>query len=129
MEQKHGQQQQTHHHILHNKTILAVGGALLFLTVVTVWVAGVDLGAMNFVVAMAVTALLIVAGAFFWPPSYTSEARLLVRAGRDAPMAKALMIPASIGQDRSHGCIRMRDHDLRTLYRLIARDAQVEIVP
>ena len=26
----------------------------------------------TFVVALAVTALLIVAGAFFWPPSYTS---------------------------------------------------------
>ena len=37
--------------------------------------------------------------------------------------------PASIGQDRSHGCIRMRDHDLEALYRLIARDVLVEIVP
>lgn len=37
--------------------------------------------------------------------------------------------PASIGQDRSRGCIRMRDHDLETLYRLIARDVFVEIVP
>ena len=37
--------------------------------------------------------------------------------------------PASIGRDRSHGCIRMRDHELAELFRLVAQDVQVEIVP
>ncbi len=43
-----------HHHILPTQTALMIGGALLFLTFVTVWIAGVDLGRLNFVVAMAV---------------------------------------------------------------------------
>lgn len=45
---------QHHHHILSNKTAVTVGVVLLFLTAVTVWIAGVDLGAMNFPVAMLV---------------------------------------------------------------------------
>lgn len=51
----------------------------------------------NFVVAMAVTALLIVAGAFFWPPSYTSEARLLVRAGREN-----VTVPLDVGERQAY---------------------------
>lgn len=46
--------QKHHHHILPTKTALTIGGLLLFLTVVTVWIAGVDLGKLNFVIAMAV---------------------------------------------------------------------------
>lgn len=43
-----------HHHILPIPVALAVGAALLVLTGVTVWIAGVDLGSLNFVIAMAV---------------------------------------------------------------------------
>jgi caa(3)-type oxidase subunit IV len=43
-----------HHHILPTGTALAVGGSLLFLTVVTVAVAHVDLGPLNFFVAFVV---------------------------------------------------------------------------
>ncbi len=43
-----------HHFILPDRLIFTIGGALLFLTVVTVWIAGVDLGKLNFVVAMLV---------------------------------------------------------------------------
>jgi caa(3)-type oxidase subunit IV len=46
-----------HHHILPTKTAIIIGVALLFLTVVTVWVAGIDLGPLNFAVAMAVAAV------------------------------------------------------------------------
>ena len=48
------QKQHHHHHILPTRTALMIGGTLLFLTFVTVWIAGVDLGPLNFVVAMAV---------------------------------------------------------------------------
>jgi uncharacterized protein involved in exopolysaccharide biosynthesis len=51
----------------------------------------------TFVVALAVTALLIVAGAFFWPPSYTSEARLLVRAGREN-----VTVPLDVGERQAY---------------------------
>jgi caa(3)-type oxidase subunit IV len=43
-----------HHHILPTQVALGIGAILLFLTGVTVWIAGVDLGSLNFVVAMAV---------------------------------------------------------------------------
>lgn len=43
-----------HHHILSTRTVLAIGLALYFLTGVTVWIAGVDLGRFNFAIAMAV---------------------------------------------------------------------------
>jgi caa(3)-type oxidase subunit IV len=46
-----------HHHILPTKVAVSIGAALLFLTVITVWVAGVDLGVLNFAVAMAVATL------------------------------------------------------------------------
>jgi caa(3)-type oxidase subunit IV len=46
-----------HHHILPTKTALAVGSSLLFLTLVTVWVAHIDLGRINFLVAFAVASL------------------------------------------------------------------------
>lgn len=45
------------HHILPDRTAIGVGAALLFLTVVTVWIAGVDLGRMNFPVAMLVATI------------------------------------------------------------------------
>lgn len=43
-----------HHFILPEKTAVAVGVALLFLTGVTVWVAGIDLGRLNFTVALLI---------------------------------------------------------------------------
>lgn len=52
-----------HHHILPTRVAVTIGGTLLFLTVVTVWVAHIDLGHFNFVIAMAVAtvkALLVV---------------------------------------------------------------------
>lgn len=44
----------SHHYILPDKKAYQVGGALLFLTFVTVWVSTIDLGAFNFFVAMLV---------------------------------------------------------------------------
>lgn len=55
-----------HHHILSDKAALSVGGALLFLTVVTVAVAHVDLGALNFVVAMFVATVKALLVALFF---------------------------------------------------------------
>jgi caa(3)-type oxidase subunit IV len=43
-----------HHHILPTSHAVAIGGTLLFLTWFTVWIAGVDLGRLNFLVAFAV---------------------------------------------------------------------------
>lgn len=54
MESHSDKQKHHHHHILPTRTALMIGGSLLFLTFVTVWIAGVDLGKLNFVVAMAV---------------------------------------------------------------------------
>src|SRR4051812_29968473 len=45
------------HPILTTKTALLAGGSLLFLTAVTVWVAHIDLGHLNFLIAMAVATL------------------------------------------------------------------------
>lgn len=42
------------HYILPTKTALLVGGTLLFLTAVTVWVAHIDLGRLNFIIALFV---------------------------------------------------------------------------
>jgi caa(3)-type oxidase subunit IV len=44
----------SHHYILPDKLAFKVIGALLFLTVVTVWTAGIDFGAANFPIAMAI---------------------------------------------------------------------------
>lgn len=54
---QHGSSGHAHHHILPNKILFGIGGGLLLLTVITVWVAGIDLGKLNFVVAMAVATL------------------------------------------------------------------------
>jgi caa(3)-type oxidase subunit IV len=43
-----------HHHILSTRMAVGIGCTLIFLTAVTVWVAGIDLGAMNFIVAMLI---------------------------------------------------------------------------
>jgi polysaccharide biosynthesis protein PslE len=51
----------------------------------------------TFLVALLVTALLITAGAFFWPPSYTSEARLLVRPGREN-----VTVPLDVGERQAY---------------------------
>ncbi|MEN9722047.1 MAG: hypothetical protein RJB38_33 [Pseudomonadota bacterium] len=50
----HDHQSHDHHQILSEKTAVAVGGALLLLTGVTVWIAGVDLGRLNFTVALLI---------------------------------------------------------------------------
>src|SRR4051812_30594073 len=50
-------QEHSHHHILSYEAIASVGGALLVLTGITVWVAGVDLGAVNFLVAFVVATI------------------------------------------------------------------------
>lgn len=52
-----GHGHKTHHHILSNKMLFGVGGSLLTLTVITVAVAHIDLGHLNFVVAMAIATL------------------------------------------------------------------------
>jgi caa(3)-type oxidase subunit IV len=54
---QHGSSGHSHHHILPNKVLFGIGGSLLALTLITVWVAGIDLGKLNFVVAMAVASL------------------------------------------------------------------------
>src|SRR3954466_16173207 len=46
-----------HHYILPNGTAVAVGSTLLVLTVITVAVAHIDLGKLNFVVAMVVATI------------------------------------------------------------------------
>lgn len=46
-----------HHHILPDKVLLGIGGALLVLTLITVAVAHIDLGKLNFFIAMAVATL------------------------------------------------------------------------
>lgn len=46
-----------HHHILSNKEAIGVFVSLLVLTVFTVWIAHVDLGALNFPVAMIVASV------------------------------------------------------------------------
>lgn len=51
------QQHAHHHHILPVPTALAVGGALLVLTIITVAVAGIDLGRLNFLVAFFVASV------------------------------------------------------------------------
>ncbi len=50
-------QKKHHHYILPDRLILTVGGALMILTVITVWVAGIDLGKLNFLVAMVVATI------------------------------------------------------------------------
>ena len=72
--EKNGHQHQGHnghHHILPEKTAILVGGSLLVFTAITVWVAGIDLGRLNFIVAMliatikAILVCLIFMGLFF----------------------------------------------------------------
>ncbi len=46
-----------HHYILPTKTACAVGGTLIFLTGVTVYVAGIDLGKLNFFIAFVVATI------------------------------------------------------------------------
>lgn len=66
MEQHDPKVKERHHHILPDKTALMVGGALLFLTVTTVYVAGIDLGALNFPVAMLVATVKALLVALFF---------------------------------------------------------------
>jgi caa(3)-type oxidase subunit IV len=64
--QHHDDKHSHHHHILPNGTAFLVGGSLLVLTAITVAVAHVDLGKLNFVVAMLVATVkgLLVASIF-----------------------------------------------------------------
>lgn len=55
-----------HHHILPTKVALTIGGALIFLTGVTVWIAHIDLGRLNFVIAMAVASVKAMLVALFF---------------------------------------------------------------
>lgn len=48
---------ESHHHIIPNRVIFITGGVLLALTVLTVWVAQIDLGALNFPIAMLVATI------------------------------------------------------------------------
>lgn len=50
----HSEQSHSHHHIVPFKVNMAVGITLLVLTVITVWIAQFDFGAMNMIVAMTV---------------------------------------------------------------------------
>jgi caa(3)-type oxidase subunit IV len=56
----------SHHHIMPTKTALMIGGALLCLTGVTVWVAHIDLGPFNFFVAMAIATVKALLVALFF---------------------------------------------------------------
>jgi caa(3)-type oxidase subunit IV len=53
----HPKEQHAHHYILPNWAAVAVGSTLLVLTVITVAVAHIDLGKLNFVVAMVVATI------------------------------------------------------------------------
>jgi caa(3)-type oxidase subunit IV len=55
-----------HHHILPTKVACTIGAALIFLTGVTVWIAHVDLGPLNFVIAMAVASVKALLVALFF---------------------------------------------------------------
>jgi caa(3)-type oxidase subunit IV len=70
MEAHTDKQKHHHHHILPTKVAFGIGSALLFLTGVTVWIAGVDLGRLNFVVAMAVATVKALLVALFFMNLY-----------------------------------------------------------
>jgi caa(3)-type oxidase subunit IV len=54
---EHNDSKPHHHHIIPNKTLFMAGGSLLVLTCITVVVAHIDLGRLNFIIAMAVATL------------------------------------------------------------------------
>lgn len=54
---EHKTEKHHHHHILPNKVALTVGVCLFIFTAITVWVAHVDLGPLNFLVAMFVATI------------------------------------------------------------------------
>jgi cytochrome c oxidase subunit IV len=51
---EHAEEGHGSHHIISVKTYSLIFGTLIFFTFVTVWVAGIDFGAMNVIIAMAV---------------------------------------------------------------------------
>jgi cytochrome c oxidase subunit 4 len=64
----------SHHHILSLGLYLKIGSALLVLTVVTVWVAQYDLGALNLLVAMIIAvAKGTLVALFFMHLKYTNK--------------------------------------------------------
>jgi caa(3)-type oxidase subunit IV len=54
------------HYILPTKLILTVGAALMVCTVITVWIAGIDLGRFNFLIAMVVATVKALLVALFF---------------------------------------------------------------
>ena len=71
-----------HIHITPIRTYLGVAGALLFLTAITVWVAGHDYGEWNLIVAMAVAATkAILVAMFFMHLLYDNKLYLMVFVG------------------------------------------------
>ena len=68
-----------HHHILPPKVALIVGAILLVLTGVTVWIAGVDLGELNFLIAMVVaTTKALLVGLIFMNLLYDRRENALI---------------------------------------------------
>jgi cytochrome c oxidase subunit 4 len=57
---------QSHHYIIPNKIALGIGGALIVLTVITVGMSYVDLGAFNFIVAMLIATVKALLVALFF---------------------------------------------------------------
>lgn len=75
----HGQHEEHHHHILDEKTALKTFGALLVLTVITVWIAGVDLGRLNLFVAILVaTVKATLVGAIFMGLKYDKKENAVI---------------------------------------------------
>ena len=70
------------HHILPLRLYLGVGGALLFLTIVTVWVAQFDLGAFNMAVAMIIAGVkATLVALFFMHLKYDNKLYMIVFVG------------------------------------------------
>jgi caa(3)-type oxidase subunit IV len=66
----HSNDNHSHHHILPTKVAIGIGCALLCLTMFTVWIAGIDLGKLNFVVAMLVATVKALLVALFFMNLY-----------------------------------------------------------
>jgi caa(3)-type oxidase subunit IV len=56
----------SHHHIVPNKVAFGVGAGLMILTLLTVWIAGVDLGRLNFIAAMVIATIKALLVALFF---------------------------------------------------------------
>jgi caa(3)-type oxidase subunit IV len=75
----HSPEHKSHHFILPVKTALAIGTTLLILTAVTVGVAGIDLGRLNFPIAMVIaTAKALLVGLFFMGLLYDKRENAMI---------------------------------------------------